>query len=446
MEELRLILLGFGSANQALVKMMLEKSELHCNRRCLRTSDNHTVMPWKIKAIVTGRHGRVCVPIVETSSNDECYEINAVEALECIESGGMLDDSLIVKVDGSNNEPVQNNTHITTKAPNCQQQTLSEESSTQQTIDLLRLLSKTDTANIVIEAIPSNPRHGGGEPAVSFIRTALEEGLHVVSANKGPLAQQEQNCNSTSFNATNEVYWNLQNLATKTHVQYLHESAVMDGVPIFSLWQHTLPHARLTKIRGCLNSTTTLILTRMESNGETFEEALHKARAMGIVERDESLDLDGYDAAVKLRALLVAFSSSSYLGNPRTAVPPIEDITKDSIRGITPADIKRAFEDDGKKYRLVASAELVDRVEIEATTQWKAQVKLELVTPTDPIYNLTGTSSSVQFYTDVLSPITMVSTDPTLVDTAYGLFTDIVQIASSDSEARKKGVAFDSTA
>lgn len=62
---------------------------------------------------------------------------------------------------------------------------------------------------------------------------------------------------------------------------------------------------------------------------------------------------------------------------------------------------------------------------------WNAQVQLELVKPSDPIYNLKGTSSSIQLYTDVLGPITMVSTDPTLVDTAYGLFSDIVRVASS---------------
>lgn len=63
--------------------------------------------------------------------------------------------------------------------------------------------------------------------------------------------------------------------------------------------------------------------------------------------------------------------------------------------------------------------------------EWKARVQLEKVSPSDPIYNLTGTSSSVQFHTDVLGPITMVSTDPTLVDTSYGLFADIIRVASS---------------
>lgn len=240
----------------------------------------------------------------------------------------------------------------------------------------------------------------------------------------------------------------------------MHESAVMDGVPIFSLWQNTLPHANLTKLRGCLNGTTTMILTRMEGpDGETFDEALSAAKKMGIVEADESLDIDGYDAAVKLRAILVVFLKSSQTEGISLRLPSIDEIPRDSIRNITKDDIKHAFNDGGKKYRLVASAgeyidelyepndeydlivefvvalELVETLINDGVTdcrEWKAKVELEQILPTDPIYNLTGTSSSVQLFTDVLGPITMVSTDPTLVDTAYGLFSDIVRVAGSN--------------
>ena len=60
----------------------------------------------------------------------------------------------------------------------------------------------------------------------------------------------------------------------------------------------------------------------------------------------------------------------------------------------------------------------------------KMSVENELLSPNDPLYNLNGTSSSVQFCTDVMGPITVVSSDPTLSDTAYGLFADLVRIAS----------------
>ena len=84
-------------------------------------------------------------------------------------------------------------------------------------IDLVTML----TANIMVEAINSNPR-GDGEPVISLIKLALKGGMHVVSANKTPLAH----CDEINFQ---EVYWELQELAAQNNVKYLHESAVMDG-------------------------------------------------------------------------------------------------------------------------------------------------------------------------------------------------------------------------
>ncbi|KAL3794583.1 hypothetical protein HJC23_008039 [Cyclotella cryptica] len=449
MREISIVLLGFGSANQAFVEMMLNKSETFQHRRCICISNcsNETQwIPWRIVSIVTGRHGKVCIPNTGTTENAFWCEVNAEEAMQRIKSGGMLDDSLLVETDGITccrvKDRFDSTIYLGEKNSAPQHQGLSpDETSTQQTIEMLKALGSTNAANIVVEAIPSNPRsEGGGEPAVSFIQTSLEAGMHVVSANKGPLAQQT----SSHDEFTQEVYWNLQQIASNNKVRYLHESAVMDGVPIFSLWKHTLPNAILTKIRGCLNSTSTMILTRMEGrDGETFEEALRAAKEMGIVERDESLDLDGYDAAVKLRALLVVFSSLHTSEGVKIVVPSIEDIPRDSIRSITREDVQQAYADGAKKYRLVATAELVDASKSNAPCSrnlavddsnriqlWNAKVQLEAVSHADPIYNLTGTSSSVQFHTDVLGPITMVSTDPSLVDTAYGLFSDVVRIAS----------------
>lgn len=273
-----------------------------------------------------------------------------------------------------------------------------------------------DSANILVEAIPSNPR-GDGEPVISIIRSALNNKLNVVSANKTPLAHR---CGDRG-----EIYWELRRLAAANSVQYLHESSLMDGVPIFSLWK-TMPHARLSNVRGCLNSTTTVILSRMEgdlddpsSKGETFEQALQHAKDMGIVEADESLDIDGYDAAVKLRSLLVVMSGVN------ASVPSLDDIEMESIRDVTVEKIRRAYSDGKRKYRVVASARL------DESDEWDAAVRLELLSPSDPLYNLKGSDASCQLSTDCLGPVSVVSTDPTIVDTAYGLFSDIIRVASS---------------
>jgi len=91
--------------------------------------------------------------------------------------------------------------------------------------------------------------------------------------------------------------------------------------------------------------------------------------------------------------------------------------------------------------RSVASAESFDLPSDPANGRhhpvktWKLSVKNEFLSPSDPLYNLNGTSASVQFSTDVMGPISVVSSDPTLTDTAYGLFADVVRIHSVASQS-----------
>ncbi|KAL3763451.1 hypothetical protein ACHAW5_002703 [Stephanodiscus triporus] len=469
MEELRIAFLGFGSANRALVRMLLEKSEPspppeddpdRCARRVLRipiaagpsaggdgAAAAARTVPWRIVCIVTRRHGRACVPLDDgaTDAGGRC-EVDAEAALRRVESGRILDGSVVVVdyrhrrrggaigvgVDAADREGaiVVADDARTTDA---------DDDETLRLIDLLgrrrpnAIPGRPTIANIVVEAIPSDPRRDG-EPASSFIARALMSGMHVCSANKGPLAHRRDD--------GEETYWKLQRLARECNATYQHESSVMDGVPVFSLWKYALPRARLLSIRGCLNGTTTMILSRMEGDreggsgdGEQFHEALLAARRMGIVETDESLDIDGYDAAAKLRALLVVLSGPrgpTCDATTRTIVPTMDEIPRDSIRDVTREDIRRAYADGRRKYRLVASARLVD-VPSSIRPRWEASVRLKLLPPSDPLYNLTGTDSSVQFCTDVLGPVTVVSSNPTLVDTAYGLFSDIVRVASESS-------------
>ncbi|KAL7553098.1 hypothetical protein ACHAWF_018745 [Thalassiosira exigua] len=429
MDELRLVLLGFGSANRTLARMLLEKSEPPCRsrspqrrrRRRLRVpvgaggGDETRTVPWRVVAIVTRRHGRVVV------GPELSHEVDLERALELVESGNALDGTALVPIDGAATDR--------SGRPGSFSDALT---SPDDTIDLLGRLGRSETANVVAEAIPSDLK-GDGEPAVSFLEAALKAKLHVASANKSPLAHRGRG---------GETYWKLRRLARENGAEYLHESAVMDGVPLFSLWKHALPRAKLLSVRGCLNSTTTVILTRMEGDpsegrsvGESFREALDAAQKMGIVEADESLDVDGYDAAVKLRALLVAFASSPD-SSDEAYVPTMDEIPRDSIRNVSGEDVRRAYADGRKKYRLVASADLVEGSDDpsndgRATRRtWKASVRLRLLPPSDPLYNLSGADASVTLGTDVLGPVTVVSTDPTLRDTAYGLFSDILRIAS----------------
>ncbi|KAL7466679.1 hypothetical protein ACHAXS_006973 [Conticribra weissflogii] len=464
MHEIRLALLGFGSVNQQLVQLLLDKSVPASStniskRKCLSIPNGNAInpssrlVPWRIVCIITRRHGRVCIPVRQDGidSGTSHYEVDAEKSLSRIKAGQYLDVSLVTSTSGErlltegcsrfeSNSPenLPANSSIDLNVGN------ETGDATRQTQQLLQLLGRTGTANIVVEAMPSNPH--SGEPAISFLKTSLQSKLNVVSANKGPVAHSILEPVGNGKFERKEAYLTLQNLARQHEVMYLHESAVMDGVPIFSFWKYTMPYAQLLSLRGCLNSTTTMILTRMEgqldgedegiNTGEPFDDALNAAKKMGIVEEDESLDVDGYDAAVKLRAILVFVSSrlSSLSQSCKITIPPIEEIPRDSIRNVTYEDIRRAYSDGRKKFRLVSSASIDEYAPLNdeepASKTWNARVKLEMLMPDDPLYNLSGTSSSVEFSTNVLGPVSIVSKDPTLVDTSYGLFSDIIRIAS----------------
>ena len=137
-------------------------------------------------------------------------------------------------------------------------------------------------ADVMIEVTPLDPRRG--QPATSHIRLALRRGLHVVTANKGPVAFALRP---------------LQALARRHRRFFLHEGVVMDGTPVFNLARRCLPGAKVLGFRGTLNSTTSHILGRMEE-GRSAAEALREAQSAGIAEADPSLDLEGWDAAVNV--------------------------------------------------------------------------------------------------------------------------------------------------
>jgi homoserine dehydrogenase len=144
---------------------------------------------------------------------------------------------------------------------------------------------KAVQADVLFEGTTLNVETG--QPAIDHIRAALEHGAHAITANKGPIVH---------------AYRELRDLAAAQGKRFLFESTVMDGVPIFSLFDQ-LPAIHLQGFHGILNSTTNVILSEME-NGLSLDEALKKAQALGVAETDATHDIDGWDAAVKTAALI----------------------------------------------------------------------------------------------------------------------------------------------
>lgn len=250
-------------------------------------------------------------------------------------------------------------------------------------------------ADVLFENSPVN--YQDGQPAVDHLRAALEMGMHAITANKGPVVH---------------AYRQLTDLAQAKGAKFYYESAVMDGAPIFSLFRSSLPAANLRSFKGILNSTTNLILTRME-NGETFEQAVAYAQSIGVAETDPSGDVDGWDAAVKVAALVTVL-----MGVP---LKP-DQVSRQGIRSLTPDRIEQA-RSEGKRWKLVCSG-------VRSEKGAAGKVAPELVPADSPLYQVEGTTSIVQFETDVLGLLSVVETNPGPDTTAYGLLADFINAVS----------------
>ncbi len=248
-------------------------------------------------------------------------------------------------------------------------------------------------ADFMFETTPVNPLTG--QPALKHIQIALELKRHVITANKGAVVHG---------------YQTLTALAKQKEVQFLFESAVMDGAPIFSLFRNPLLGANLLGFEGVLNSCTNLLLGLMEE-GKTFDEAVEYGRAVGITETDPSNDIDGWDAAIKVAALVTVL-----MGIP--LLP--QEVDRTGIRGVTPEMIAKAHA-AGERWKLVCSAE-------PTAEGIKARVAPQRVGPESPLYSVNGTSSYCQFKLDVLPGLGILESDPSPETTAYGLLADFLNI------------------
>lgn len=251
-------------------------------------------------------------------------------------------------------------------------------------------------ADVLFEISPVN--YHDGQPAIQHIELALQKGMHAITANKGPVV----------FG-----YNSLVSLANRMNRKFYFESTVMDGAPIFSLFRNALPAAKVYSFQGILNSTTNMILSRME-NGESFDAAVKYCQRIGIAETDPSGDVDGWDAAIKVAALTTVLMGVPLFPN---------QVERVGIRDISQEDLMLAKEEN-KRWKLVCSSSLDgDRV--------RTKVAPQMVTIDSPLYSINGTTSIIQIQTDVLGKLSIIEEDPGPHTTAYGLLADFINAVNS---------------
>jgi homoserine dehydrogenase len=198
----------------------------------------------------------------------------------------------------------------------------------------------------------------------------------------------------------------------------LHEGAVLDGTPVFNLVERCLPGARVLSFRGTLNSTTSLVLTGME-DGLTAATALCRAQALGIAEADPRHDLEGWDAALKGRALAAALWG---------ATVPSSRVRRRGIVGIAPGEVRRALR-AGARLRLVVRGERKGR-------RVRVAVAPERVPLGDPLA-VRGGDAALVLSTDLAGEIGVLQAGGTVDQTAYALLSDLLRVVQSRRKSHR---------
>lgn len=179
-----------------------------------------------------------------------------------------------------------------------------------------------ESIDIVVEVM------GGIEPTVDWLRTALKNKKHVITANKDLLAVHLKL---------------LEDLAESNGVALKFEASVAGGIPIVNAINNGLNANNISKFMGILNGTSNFILTKMTQEQTSFEDALDEAQRLGFAEADPTDDVEGVDAARKVVI-------TSYLSFNQ--VIKLNDVKLTGISGTTLSDINAA-DQLGFKIKLI---------------------------------------------------------------------------------------------
>jgi homoserine dehydrogenase len=246
---------------------------------------------------------------------------------------------------------------------------------------------KNVEADVLIETTASN--YKDAEPGMSHIITAMKKGMHVISVNKGPLAL---------------AFPSLMELATYNRVMFKFSGTVGGGTPILDYAKNSLSGERITSFAGILNGTTNYILSNM-TTGLSFEDALKDAKNKGYVEADESLDLDGLDAAAKLVIL------ANWIMGMKVTMP---DIDCTGIRKVTTDDIKKAAKNNCS-IKLISSCNK------------KLIVEPKEISNNDPLC-VNGTLNAIEFTSEHSGTQTIIGKGAGGTETASSILRDLLDI------------------
>lgn len=236
---------------------------------------------------------------------------------------------------------------------------------------------------------------GGIEPAHSLVRMALESGKAVVTANKELIAKHGEE---------------LIRLATDHGAPLLFEATVGGGIPIVKALHLQLQGNHITRIDGIFNGTTNFILSKMRSEGLSYEVALKLAQEAGFAESDPKNDVEGYDTAFKIAIL-------GWLSQRRSI--SLDKIEREGISGIVPIDLRIADAFD-------CLIKLIGVFELRSDGRYGCRVRPMFVPSSHPYAAVENEFNAVTVYGDFAGPVTMMGKGAGGDPTASSIVGDII--------------------
>jgi homoserine dehydrogenase len=240
---------------------------------------------------------------------------------------------------------------------------------------------------------------GGLEHIYASITRAIDNGKHIVTANKEMIARHGS-----------EIF----QLAHRKNVTVLFEAAVGGGIPLISTIQRGLQANEISSVAGILNGTTNYILTSMEQQKQSFDDALKAAQQLGFAEADPTNDVEGFDVAYKI-TILASLAFGRFVD--------ASTVYRQGISRITDIDIAMAKE-FGYRIKLIGLARRGDGcLDVRAHPM--------LIPLHHPLASVEGASNAIFISGSAVGEVMLLGPGAGQMPTASAVVGDLINLASA---------------
>ena len=258
-----------------------------------------------------------------------------------------------------------------------------------------KVIEEDEQVRLVVETM------GGLNPAYPFVKACLSAGKHVVTSNKALVAAHGTE---------------LLKIAREKGVNFFFEASVGGGIPIIRTLYRCLMGEKIQEISGILNGTTNYILTKMDREGVSFEQALKEAQELGYAEKNPEADVEGHDTCRKI-AILTAMATGMEVD--------YQDINTEGITAITDMDFRYARK-MGTSVKLLGTSRIEDG-------KVCARVVPTMISKDHPLYGVSGVYNGILVKSDQLGDSMYYGSGAGKLPTASAVVADLIEAAQNEN-------------